>query len=167
MLRSRGACTRRGGDFDRWDLELRAGILGLVRMDLVVEEHGQGKQLVRFRAWPRCSGVGLALIVALAFVSLVDAGVAAFQGMLICGVPASLLALRSIQECAAGMAAVKSALSQMETTTPKKAEVILQRLTPTEMGVPHATLLPETRPILMQRPRQTDSPVDVKFAPEG
>ena len=84
-LRGRGAAVRRGGDFDRWDLELRAGMLGSVRIDLVVEEHGQGKQLVRFRAWPRATGFALALIAALAVVSLVDAGVASLRGALICG----------------------------------------------------------------------------------
>src|SRR5439155_2520834 len=103
MLQNRGAVVRRGGDFDRWDLELRAGMLGAVRMDLVGEEHGQCTQLVRFRAWPRCTGIGGTLIGWLLLVALVDAKVASWQGGMICLVPAALLVLRSLQECAAGM----------------------------------------------------------------
>jgi hypothetical protein len=43
----------RGGDFDRWDLELRGGLLGGVRILTAVEEHGHGRQLVRFGFRPR------------------------------------------------------------------------------------------------------------------
>jgi GT2 family glycosyltransferase len=48
-----GAVTRRGGDFDRWDIEVRGGLLGCARMLMVIEEHGAGKQLLRFRTWPK------------------------------------------------------------------------------------------------------------------
>jgi hypothetical protein len=111
-------------------------------MDVVIEEHGQSKQLVRFRAWPRMTTVGVGLIVALSFVSLVDAGVAKWQGAAICGIPAILLALRSLQECAAGMAAAKSALAAMDTRNERVVENILQRIAPTgeELGVPPATV---------------------------
>jgi GT2 family glycosyltransferase len=37
---------------DRWDLEARAALLGGARAMVAVEEHGAGKQLVRFRVWP-------------------------------------------------------------------------------------------------------------------
>jgi O-antigen biosynthesis protein len=51
-LRKQGIAVRRGGDFDRWDLEVRCGTLGRARVRMVIEEHGQGKQLIRLRAWP-------------------------------------------------------------------------------------------------------------------
>lgn len=41
-----------GGDFDEWDLELRGGLLGGARTLMAIEEHGGGKQLLRFRVWP-------------------------------------------------------------------------------------------------------------------
>jgi glycosyltransferase involved in cell wall biosynthesis len=50
-----------GGDFERWDLQVRGGALGAARMRMAVEEHGSGKQFLRFRIWPRWSRVGLAL----------------------------------------------------------------------------------------------------------
>jgi O-antigen biosynthesis protein len=39
----------RGGDWDRWDLELRGGLLGSVRVLMAVEEHGGGKQFIRLK----------------------------------------------------------------------------------------------------------------------
>jgi O-antigen biosynthesis protein len=48
----------RGGDFDRWDLDLRGGLFGRARILTAVEEHGNGRQLVRFRVWPRVTRVG-------------------------------------------------------------------------------------------------------------
>jgi O-antigen biosynthesis protein len=65
-LAARGGLVRSGGPFDRWDLELRAGPLGGVKIRTAVEEHGLGRQLVRARIWPRASARGLAVAIALA-----------------------------------------------------------------------------------------------------
>ena len=51
-LREAGAVVRAGGDFDRWDLEVRLGSLGASRILLAPEEHGAGRQLLRFRIYP-------------------------------------------------------------------------------------------------------------------
>lgn len=56
-LRRHGALPVAGGAWDRWDLEIRTGTLGSVRLRSGVEEHGHGRQLVRFRAWPRVTRV--------------------------------------------------------------------------------------------------------------
>ena len=52
-LKSGGSTVIRGGDFDRWDLEVRSGPMGAARLRVVIEEHGAGAQLVRARIWPR------------------------------------------------------------------------------------------------------------------
>ena len=54
-LRDGARVVRHGGPWDRWDLELHAGALGCARAQLVVEEHGRGRQLVRVRISPRAS----------------------------------------------------------------------------------------------------------------
>ena len=54
-LRECGAYVRRGGDYDRWDLEAHAGAFGGARLLMAVEDHGAGNQFVRVRAWPTCS----------------------------------------------------------------------------------------------------------------
>src|SRR5690606_8709010 len=52
-LRGLGMPVLRGGAFDDWDLEVRAGAAGALRLRMAVEEHGHGRQLLRFRTWPR------------------------------------------------------------------------------------------------------------------
>jgi hypothetical protein len=52
-LRAQGAVFERGGAFDRWDLEVRGGLLGSARILMAVEEHGAGRQLVRVKVWAR------------------------------------------------------------------------------------------------------------------
>ena len=53
-----GTATRRGGPTDRWDLETRVGMLGGGRLLGTVEEHGHGRQMVRWRLAPGLSGLG-------------------------------------------------------------------------------------------------------------
>jgi len=53
--------VRTGGDYDEWDLELRGGLLGAARTLMAIEEHGSGRQMVRFRVWPKLSLTGVVL----------------------------------------------------------------------------------------------------------
>jgi GT2 family glycosyltransferase len=45
--------AHRGGDFDDWDLQIRGGLAGGARVRLAVEEHGAGRQLLRWQV--RCT----------------------------------------------------------------------------------------------------------------
>jgi len=65
-LREGAAVVRRGGDYDDWDLEVGSGVFGNVRIRLVSEEYGSGKQFVRLRGYPRFSCLGLVLASSLA-----------------------------------------------------------------------------------------------------
>ena len=56
-LRETSHLVQRGSDFDDWDLELRGGLAGVLRLTLAVEEHGAGKQLIRLRAVPRAGSL--------------------------------------------------------------------------------------------------------------
>ena len=111
-LQDEGTTSVRGGDYDRWDLEVRGGVLGAVRLLATTEEHGAGKQLVRFRLWPKFSVQGLVLILLLlagAIGAVWDhAWSAAALLLLIAALPAS----RMLQECAGTMASVRHALQQ-------------------------------------------------------
>jgi len=88
-LQAHGGRVVRGGDFDRWDLDVRGGLLGGARTRMTVEEHGGGRQLIRFRSSPRFSVFGLTLI--LMFGGLATA--AAIDGALIAFVVLTALAL--------------------------------------------------------------------------
>lgn len=64
-LAAHGGFVRSGGPFDRWDLDLRAGALGGVKIRTVVEEHGHGRQLFRVRIWPRATVAGRVALLSL------------------------------------------------------------------------------------------------------
>lgn len=102
-LRRRGACVVRGGDFDRWDLEVRGGLLGSARVLMTVEEHGGGKQLARFRTWPKFATKGLVLIGALAFVSMWAVSDGAWVAAACLGALAFFLTARACLDCGAAM----------------------------------------------------------------
>ena len=53
ILKAAGAPVIRGGSWDPWDLSMPGGLFGTVRVSAMVEEHGEGKQLCRFRACPK------------------------------------------------------------------------------------------------------------------
>jgi glycosyltransferase involved in cell wall biosynthesis len=60
-LRDEGSVTLSGGDWDRWDVEVRGGLLAGARLRMAIEEHGAGRQLVRVRCWPSAPRLSLAL----------------------------------------------------------------------------------------------------------
>jgi GT2 family glycosyltransferase len=70
-LAAAGGFVQSGGPFDRWDLDLRAGALGGVKIRTAVEEHGEGKQLLRARIWPRTTAAGRLLVLFLALFAIV------------------------------------------------------------------------------------------------
>jgi GT2 family glycosyltransferase len=106
--------TRRGGDYDRWDLELRGGMLGGVRMRFGFEEHGRGRQFVRCRSWPVPSGAGL--VTALAVAGLAGAAASAgatLAGLLLAAATTALL-LGAVRDCSAATGTLRSALARQE-----------------------------------------------------
>src|SRR5204863_3131750 len=111
-LRAHHAIVRAGGDYDRWDLEIRGGVFGATRVLMAVEEHGHGTQLVRLRTWPRCSPMGVTLTVVFAALSTAAAIDPSWPVSVILGMAALLPALRMGTECAASLAAIRRALGE-------------------------------------------------------
>ncbi|HEX9819802.1 MAG TPA: hypothetical protein VGD07_09340, partial [Methylomirabilota bacterium] len=97
-LRAAGFVVARGGDWDRWDLEVRGGLLGRARLLMAVEEHGHGKQLWRFRVSSRYSVAAAATIVALAGLAVAAALDGAPAVALALGATATAVAARGILE---------------------------------------------------------------------
>jgi GT2 family glycosyltransferase len=100
-LRPKSTGVQPGGEFDRWDLQLRAGSLGAARLQLAAEEHGHGKQLLRYRIWPKPSRGGTILIAAAAVLAGAMVAVGRGASAIAFTVIALLLALRVLHECAA------------------------------------------------------------------
>src|SRR5205085_7218160 len=116
-LQARGARVLRGGAYDRWELEVRGGLLGAARTRMAIEEHGAGKQLIRFRTWPRCPTTGFVLPLLLATVATEEAFEHVWAASAVLGMVAALLALRVLLECAAALAAVLRAVQESAATT--------------------------------------------------
>jgi len=101
-----------GGEFDRWDLQVRGGVLGVVRLLMVLEEHGEGKQLARFRTWPKPSRGAVALgavFATLAIVAGLDGALSASLAL-----AASTLAVAGIAfyDCSSAAGIVARSLEQ-------------------------------------------------------
>jgi O-antigen biosynthesis protein len=113
-LRAYGVAFRRGGNYDRWDLEVRRGMHGAVRLLMANQEHDAGKkQLLIFRTWPLCSpGV---LILTLLFVALTIAAALdyAWAAAMVLGGVAVLLIIHQLQQCAAATAAALGTLQEL------------------------------------------------------
>jgi hypothetical protein len=69
--------VRRGGGFDRWDLEVGVSVFGWSCMRMAIEEHGAGRQLVRCYLRPRASRPAVcALLATLALTAIAAADAA-------------------------------------------------------------------------------------------
>ena len=104
------AVSVRGGDYDSWDLQVAGGALGSARLQMLVEDHGGGKQLARVRTRPLVSTAGFALI---ALFCVLAAFAGAQQAWIACAVLSLAglgIAVRTGLETAAAMTRFDRAL---------------------------------------------------------
>ncbi len=123
QLRLQGAVLLVGGDYDNWDLSVRTGPLCKLRIRMTLEEHGGGRQLLKFRSWPKIPGYGIALL----GLFTVLTGAAFLDGALsaaaLLGGAAIMIALQAIISFAMENGAFLSAFKRMadgKTTTFRK-----------------------------------------------
>jgi O-antigen biosynthesis protein len=110
-VRTAGGLSVRGGDFDDWDLEIRGGLLCAARLRSAVEEHGAGRQLVRFRIAPRISPFAVVLVPLFALLACGAAMASAWVAAGALGACAVALIARVASECGS---AIGSALAALE-----------------------------------------------------
>jgi hypothetical protein len=120
-LREERAVVRHGGDTDAWDLEVRDGTLGSVRVRMGVEEHGAGRQLVRLRAWPRPSTPVLALAAGLLLLGAGAAADEAWAAAAVLAGAAGALLLRVSNDCASALAALYCAAARTAAAGARRA----------------------------------------------
>jgi GT2 family glycosyltransferase len=110
ILKKAGAPVVLGGDFDDWDLSISGGVFGIVRIIAMVEEHGQGKQLCRFRAWPKASkpvlGIFFSIMTAAALAAVNHAVVAA----VLLALMGAIIGLLVYRDCAHAMSQWRDAV---------------------------------------------------------
>jgi GT2 family glycosyltransferase len=125
-LRSDGSVIRSGGDWDRWDLQVRGGLLGAARLRLGVEEHGAGRQLVRVRSWPHAPGTALVLGALVAVIALIGVLSDADAVTIALGALAAALMGRLTYECEAASATIKRALQRPRQIEAPQADDVQQ-----------------------------------------
>jgi O-antigen biosynthesis protein len=117
-LRDEGSVTLSGGEWDRWDVEVRGGLLAGARLRMAIEEHGAGRQLVRVRCWPSAPRISLALAtlaVALGVLGTLEhARGAAVLALVFAGVVLG----RLVYECGLACASVRRALRHIYSQRP-------------------------------------------------
>ena len=127
-LQESGAGVFRGGDYDRWDLEVRGGVLGGVRLRMMTEEHGGGKQLVRFKASPHWP---IASILIVAFADLLMLG-AAFDrakiAVLVFGFIGLVCLVAMIVESAAAKALVNETVANLKKQAESEAAAAAKKV---------------------------------------
>jgi len=112
-LREAAAVVRRGGDYDDWDLEVGSGIFGNVRLCLLSEEYGSGKQLVRLHGNPRFSFLGLVLASSLAVLAWAASNDHAWAATCVLGILALAVGGLTFQAAGSATAAVRRALKKL------------------------------------------------------
>lgn len=116
LLRSQTVLIR-GGDFDRWDLDLRGGLFGRARILTGVEEHGSGRQLVRFRAWPWPTRVALFSALILTSLAIAAALGAAPHAAAVLGLFLVVVVSATALDCARAIGSAKRAADGLAEVT--------------------------------------------------
>ena len=115
QLRRSGGVVLRGNDFDAWDLELRGGMFGSSRLSMMIEEHGGGKQLARFRVRPRVTPTTLILVVLFGAIAAFGVADRAWLAAVLPAAIAICVALRVAAECALSMSTFGMTLAESAT----------------------------------------------------
>lgn len=115
LLHDEGAFVFRGGDFDTWDLEIRVGTTGEIRVLMAIEEHGSGKQLVRFRSWPVGSTKRLVIAIVCALLAIGPLISGSWVAAVFLGGVAVFLGSLAFIDCSAAMFALRRAIKILGT----------------------------------------------------
>ena len=115
LIRSKARFWR-GGHYDQWDLQVFGGFFSSARGLLTIEEHGGGKQLLRFRIWAKYPLASIVLTIALGVLSGVAAADSSYVASLILGFSSFLLTVTCSADKARAMYELSNAFSQLGET---------------------------------------------------
>jgi GT2 family glycosyltransferase len=138
-LEADGVSVFRGGDYDRWDLEIRGGVLGSVRSRMLVEDHGANKQLVRVKIWPHWHRGAFYLLAVNILVTLGAWHSEAFKAVFVFGGIALFYLLATIAEWAA---ATKVLLAALRLVQKKGEQNFATAPAPTDATAPQTVTAP-------------------------
>jgi len=111
-LASMKTTTRRGGPFDAWDIEVRGGMFGSMRMLMAIEDQGSGTQYIRVLCQPIFSIIGVALMILFSGLALLALQDGAMKAAIVLGSFAVLIGIRMIIDCGRSAAVARLAVHQ-------------------------------------------------------
>ncbi len=106
-------------EYQRWDLQARGGLLGAARLRLGLEEHGGGRQLVRFKISPVIAPLALVSVLALAVATVLAAAAGAAGADVVLGIATVAIVARLARDCSL---AVGSFMAHVTPAVPATAE---------------------------------------------
>jgi GT2 family glycosyltransferase len=109
-LQRLGVKTIRSDAYDSWDLEVVGGLAGRARALMVIEEHGAGRQLVRYRIEPRFSLITRAMLGSLTLVMFVYSLLGARAELLVLSILGTIVGLVSMIQALAAAGLIHQAL---------------------------------------------------------
>ncbi len=109
-LQTGGAIVTSGNESDRWEHQVRGGCLASARLRMGLEEHGAGRQLVRFRLYPHPSRIAASAIAALGLLVALAAATASAEMFIALAGMAVALAVRGAIEASRAMGELVSAV---------------------------------------------------------
>ncbi|MBC6491730.1 glycosyltransferase [Flavihumibacter stibioxidans] len=104
---------RRSGQFDEWDLQASCGLFAGGRGMLVIEEHGQGKQMLKFKTWAHLNTFGLVIVSVLLILSVLAYFDRQFITMAIFYAISMLIIVQYIIDAAMAMSELTESFSQL------------------------------------------------------
>ncbi len=95
-------------------------MFGSARLFMAVDHHGSGRELLRIRSWSRPSLAGLSLMLFFSGLSFAAGLDKAWPVSMVLSATALLLAVRTVQECAATTAAFLTVVRDIERVEEKR-----------------------------------------------
>jgi glycosyltransferase involved in cell wall biosynthesis len=120
-IRARGIAVRRSDTFDRWDLEIRQGSLGIVRLLMAVEENPGRTQVIRVRWWPYLQPLAATAALLLAGLAAAAAVDGSEVTAVVLGAACFAVVGHTVRQCATAAGVTMQALRQnamIETALP-------------------------------------------------
>ena len=112
-LRENGDMVNIGGEYDRWDVEIRGGLVGSVRVLLATEDLNEGAQLLRLHAWPRWRALVLMFVLCFGLLAMLAAVSQAWIAAFVLGTVTVILCFWFVSDCAFAMASYRDAVTQL------------------------------------------------------
>jgi glycosyltransferase involved in cell wall biosynthesis len=117
-LKQNGSTSHAGGDLDDWDLEVRGGLFGRARVNMVVEEHGAGKQLFRFRIKSLPAPWCILIATLFGVIALLSALDGAWPATVITAIFGLWLSIMSLSDSGTAVAETNKAVDELESVSP-------------------------------------------------